>query len=377
MTYRGGGNQPGAAEPSVGVRGRRRFPTFGLDSLALILLASYSVHAHWIGAEAVGSVRTVVEASHLIAGFICVLIVGSILSLDPGALAKTLPRLLLVVLVASVAALAAGTVAGRMAGFAGSEALFLVVIPVLSGGLSAGALPLALGYGNTFGDGGAILAALLPAVFLGNLVAVVVAGALGHLRHRRRTGIEGGRLVTKAEDEARQPVSIASVAAAISLLLAAAVAAYWIRRLTGISEPVSLLALSGILLASNAVPRPLHSAIVAVYRFSAKVLIVPVLVIVGSLYLPWHVLLEGFSLKNLFVIVATVGGLLTGGYLLSLLVRFDPIDGSIVAVSRAAMGGTGDIAMLSAARRLDLMPFAQIVTRLGGAITVFFALLAL
>ena len=55
----------------------------------------------------------------------------------------------------------------------------------------------------------------------------------------------------------------------------------------------------------------------------------------------------------------------------------DPIEAAIVNACHSGQGGTGDVAILTAANRMSLMPFAQIATRIGGAITVTITLLAL
>ncbi len=54
-----------------------------------------------------------------------------------------------------------------------------------------------------------------------------------------------------------------------------------------------------------------------------------------------------------------------------------PIDTAIVTACHSGQGGTGDIAILTAANRMQLMPFAQIATRIGGALTVTGVLIAL
>ena len=54
-----------------------------------------------------------------------------------------------------------------------------------------------------------------------------------------------------------------------------------------------------------------------------------------------------------------------------------PIDTAIVNACHSGQGGTGDVAILTAANRMQLMPFAQIATRIGGAITVTLVLIAL
>ena len=76
-------------------------------------------------------------------------------------------------------------------------------------------------------------------------------------------------------------------------------------------------------------------------------------------------------------IVATVTALMTTGFITARFVRMYPIDVAIVTACHSGQGGTGDVAILTAANRMQLMPFAQIATRIGGAVTVTLALIAL
>lgn len=49
----------------------------------------------------------------------------------------------------------------------------------------------------------------------------------------------------------------------------------------------------------------------------------------------------------------------------------------IVTGCHSGLGGTGDVAILSASKRMALMPFAQVATRIGGVSTVILASLLL
>ena len=77
--------------------------------------------------------------------------------------------------------------------------------------------------------------------------------------------------------------------------------------------------------------------------------------------------------KNL----ATVVTLMTTGYLVGRWVKLYPIEAAIVNACHSGQGGTGDVAILTAANRMTLMPFAQIATRIGGAVTVTIVLIVL
>lgn len=72
---------------------------------------------------------------------------------------------------------------------------------------------------------------------------------------------------------------------------------------------------------------------------------------------------------------AIVLAMVASGFGIGLLLKMYPVESAIVAACHSGLGGTGDVAILSAANRMEMMPFAQISTRIGGASMIVLATL--
>jgi len=103
----------------------------------------------------------------------------------------------------------------------------------------------------------------------------------------------------------------------------------------------------------------------------------PLLFAIGVALTPWHELMAAFTLVNLITIVSTVATLMGTGFLVGRWLGMYPIETAIVNACHSGQGGTGDVAILTAANRMSLMPFAQIATRIGGALTVTGTIIAM
>ena len=74
------------------------------------------------------------------------------------------------------------------------------------------------------------------------------------------------------------------------------------------------------------------------------------------------------------LVLVTVIGAVIGTGIVGRWLGFYEIEAAITAgLCMANMGGTGDVAVLSAAERMELMPFAQISSRIGGTIIILIA----
>jgi Na+/citrate or Na+/malate symporter len=128
---------------------------------------------------------------------------------------------------------------------------------------------------------------------------------------------------------------------------------------------------------ASAVSPHLQAGGFVVYKFVQVSMTYPLLFAIGVAMTPWHELMAAFTLVNLITIVSTVATLMTVGFVVGRWLGMYPIETAIVNACHSGQGGTGDVAILTAANRMALMPFAQIATRIGGALTVTGTIIAM
>jgi Na+/citrate or Na+/malate symporter len=148
-------------------------------------------------------------------------------------------------------------------------------------------------------------------------------------------------------------------------------------KLFGFPAPVSMLFIAVLAKLTQAVSPKLQQGSFVLFKFFSTAVTYPLLFAIGVALTPWDKLVSAFNLPNLITIAATVVTIMTTGFFVGRWMNMYPIDTAIVTACHSGQGGTGDVAILTAANRMVLMPFAQIATRIGGAITVTLALIAM
>jgi malate:Na+ symporter len=360
----------------------------GGAAIIATFLPSYLVYAHLLPAPVIKSVTDFTKQSNFLYLFICCIIVGSILGMQRDVLIKGFLKVFIPLVTGSIAAGIVGTAVGWSLGLGAIHTLFYIVVPIMGGGVGEGALPLSLGYATiTHQPQGVIFATILPAVMLGSLTAIIFAGALNYLGKRYPHLTGEGRLqpsehgdalanaaIAEEERSTSQPISAATVAAAGLTAITLYLVGMMVQDLTGFPAPVLMLFTAVVLKLLRAVSATLREGAGVVYRFFAQVVTYPLLFAIGIALTPWDALVATLRPEILITIVSTVGTIMGTGFIVGRWVNLYPIESAIVNACHSGQGGTGDVAILTAANRMELMPFAQIATRIGGAVTVTIAI---
>ena len=317
--------------------------------------------------------------------FITAIIVGSILGMDRRVLIKGFLKIFVPLASGSVVAAIVGTIVGTALGMGARHTFFFTVVPIMAGGVGEGAIPLSTGYAQILNQNqGDMFAQVLPPVMLGSLMAILFSGLLNYVGKKYPHLTGEGRLqpgehdeMDPKQEEITGHMDVSHIAAAgimgISLYLLGTLCF----NLFGLPAPVAMLFVAVVVkLAHGASPKLQEGAFV-VYKFFRTAVVYPWLFAVGVAITPWDKLRSAFHLANIITIFATVSTLMATGFIVGRLLKMYPIETAIINATHSGQGGTGDVAILTAANRMVLMPFAQVATRIGGAITVTLVLIVL
>ncbi len=366
--------------------------SLGAAAIFATFIPSYLVFAKLLPAPMVSAVKDFTKVSQFLYLYIAAIVVGSILSMDRKVLVQGFLKIFVPVGFGSVLAAGVGMAVGLAFGMNPFHTFFYIVIPVMAGGVGEGALPLSVGYAAVavakhgvtpakVALSDTLLADILPSVMFASLTAIVVSGLLNHFGRTRPTLTGYGVLQIGEQDDPallntapEMQIGPVHIAAAGCTVIALYMAGLLLQRLTGFPAPITMLALAVVAIMGNLVTPDLKSGAFAYYKFFSTAVTYPLLFAIGMSITPWDKLMAAFTIGRLVTIVAMVLTLFASGYFIGRRMGMYPIEAAIVTGCRASQGGTGDVAILTACDRLQLMPFAQIATRIGGALTVTIAL---
>jgi CCS family citrate carrier protein len=359
------------------------FRTIGAAAIFATFIPSYLAFSKVLPAPVLKNVVDFTKSTNFLYLFISSIIVGSILSMDRNVLIKGFLKIFVPLAIGSVVAAAVGTAVGTLLGLGPYHTFFYLVAPIMAGGVGEGAIPLSIGYAGILGqEQGHLFAEVLPPVMLGSLTAILLSGMLNSLGKKRPHLTGQGRLQPgETDDLAPQAETVpgqfdvANIAAAGITSISLYMVGMMCFRLFDFPAPVAMLFVAVMFKLSRLVSPQLQQSSYIVYKFFSTAVTYPLLFAIGASMTPWDKLVSAFNIVNLTVIVSTVASLIATGFFVGRRMNMYPIETAIINACHSGQGGTGDVAILTAAERMQLMPFAQIATRIGGAITVTLTLL--
>lgn len=251
--------------------------------------------------------------------YIAALITGSILGMNRDLLKKAAVRFLPISFLSMACAILMAGLMGIITGRGFGQTIPYIALPMMSGGMGAGVIPLSGIYaGATGADSAQIISQMIPASAVGNVLAINGNGELMPSKDEKRSGKE--------------------------------------------------MKLAGI------IPAKYEEAAVQWSQFVMKNFTSALLAGIGIALLDLKVLGAALTPEFMLITVVIILTVALCAGLFGKFVGFYPVEAAITAgLCTNSMGGTGNIAVLSASDRMGLIPFAQMATRLGGALVLISA----
>ncbi len=353
----------------------------GGGAIVCIFASAVLVYTGVIPEKVVSNVDTFMNTTGFLNFYIAALITGSILGMSRTLLLRASVRFLPVALCAMTLGCILVGLVGAVMGYGFKDAIMYIAIPMMGGGMGAGVVPLSGMYAEALHleSAGEIMSRMIPASTLGNVTAIVLAGVLARVGQKFPAINGNGQLMRKNQEDLSEGQAPAQDVKLMGMGLVTAMTFYLLGTYVNKAVPAVhtyawMIILVAIAKATGIVPKQLEYAAQQWSQFVMTNWTQALLVGIGISMIDLGAVINSFSVTYLILVLVVVCGVALGAGLGGQLVGFYPIESAITAgLCTTNMGGTGDIAVLSAADRMVLLPFAQISTRICGALVLVVA----
>lgn len=352
---------------------------FGGSTILSMIIPAVLVLFHLLPQNSLAAVEMLMSEANFLDLYVFALVAGSILGMNRNVLVQGFARMVLPMMIGLVLALILPSLVGWALGLGFKNTLFYIVTPTMAGGIGGGVLPLGLGYSAITGmDYGELIAILAPASILANFFSIAGAAMLNRLGDKQPTLTGGGTLVRSGtgldlnEDSEKMnlPLTYELLGIGLFLLVTLYIGGNFFEDIIGLPAAVIVIFTATALKYFRVLPGEVEMGAKHLNSFISTNFTAPLMVGLGIIYLTLEDVLAMLSWQYLLVILSVVITLGATGYVVSRFVNMYPVEASILSLNQSAMGGTGNVAVLSTANRQEMMPFAQVATRIGGAITI-------
>lgn len=306
--------------------------------------------------------------------YIAALIVGSILGMNRKLLIKAAIRYLPVIIGGVFISIVLTGVVGTLLGYGFTKSIFYIAIPIMGGGMGAGAVPLSQIFGQALNQNPTdLLSVMVPAVALGNAIAIVMGAFLNKLGKKYPCISGQGKLLKNFEnnidEEKEEKLSdLKELGSGMVIALSFFIFGSILSKFIPMHAYALMIISVAVVKALNIMDKKYENYAAKWYQFIAKNFTSALLVGIGIAYTSLAQVIDAFTITYLILVLTTVIGAVIGTAIMGHFLGFYMVEASITGgLCMANMGGTGDVAVLSGADRMELMPFAQISSRIGGA----------
>ena len=348
--------------------------TFLGGSVVCTLGGAFLAYIGFVPAPVFDTVSTFVNDSGFLTLYICGLITGSLFNIDRKLLLRASLKLLPVAMCSILAGTLVCGVLGILIGDGFWDSILYIAVAMTSGGMTAGSVPLSAIYAEQLGVSAAdVLNRMAPATVLGNCLALVFAGILKDSGKKFPAWTGNGQLVNDGRSVEKMPVTeltLEKLMGGLVLSVAFYTGGHLLHGLIPVVPTYAFMILLVMIVKCGSLfPEEIEDAARQWGRFAIRGWSMAALFGLGMTLIDLNVILRNLTPAFLFTVLTVEVTITLTAAFLGKAVGFYPVESAIAAgMCTTNMGGSGNVAVLSGANRMELLPFAQIVTRSCGAL---------